>query len=893
MTRDTSNRGLLRRHLESGLGVSILVAVLVAVTVFVIALAPRAFLRLGTDELRFELSNQVPARIDLTGSGPTGLGRGTDASSILGPTDSTLAELPSRLPSPLSDGAGETRWLVRTGAVKATLAKQAFPLLSLKLAVDLRWADGIRIVDGEAPTPWTGSAGATSDDGVAAPIEIALARESAEAMDAEVGDLIDTGGVPYLLTGTYEVVDPDDRYWQHARDLLEPARIRDSGLPLKIQATAYLAPDSIDGLRDEFSEGELSAWIPIDPEAYDYADLTQLGTQVRVATSRPVMLPEGGQLAFRSAFSSVLDETEGKVAATSALIALSASGFLGVLVAAYALCIQAVIRRRRVPLALASARGAAPRQLRTLMTLEALLIAVPGSIAAIGIASVVIPESVGVAGWVAPIVIGLIPVALAAVLTRSRPVREGRDDLGSRWDGSTRWVVEVAVLALAAVAVFLLQRRGLVASSAAVGIDPLLSAMPVLLAVAAGLLVLRIYPVPLRAVHRAVRASRAPVASVGSARAVREPAVGLIGTLALVTGIAIAVFGTVMISTVDHGLRQSARDQVGADLQIEAHDLPDVLVDRLTDLPGVGAAVALRSATGIEFSDEFGPSEVSVLLADTAALHRVRPDIPALAGKVDGRLPILVSSDWANQIEGTELHVANSTATQQGVIAFNAVPGMTRHWILVDVSAADELGLAGEVPHRVLARVVDGVASADVVADVTRVVVAEQPEQFAETVAVDDADSLIGRLRAAPITSGLETSLVIVSLASLLLTMLIVALSSLTAATSRNRTVGVLRVLGMTPRQIRALVAWEFAPVAASAVIVGVGLGLGLPYLVTAELDLRGFFGGNSPPQPALEPIWIVGAIAVFTVAVVAAVAVATAAGRRLAPAGVLKMGDE
>jgi putative ABC transport system permease protein len=454
-------------------------------------------------------------------------------------------------------------------------------------------------------------------------------------------------------------------------------------------------------------------------------------------------------------------------------------------------------------------------------------------------------------------------------------------------------VVEVAVLALAAVAVFLLQRRGLVASSAAVGIDPLLSAMPLLLAVAAGLLVLRVYPAPLRAVHRAVRASRAPVASVGSARAIREPAVGLVGTLALVTGIAIAVFGTVMISTVDHGLRQSARDQVGADLQIAAHDLPDTLVDQLTDLPGIDAAVALRSATGIEFSDEFGPTEVSILLADTVALHRVRPDIPALAGKVDGRLPILVSSDWADRIEGTELHVANSTATKQGVIAFNAVPGMTRHWILVDVSAADELGLAGEVPHRVLAKVVDGVASADVVADVTRVVVAEQPEQFAETVAVEDADSLLAQLRASPITSGLEVSLVIVSLASLLLTMLIVGLSSLTAAASRNRAVGVLRVLGMTPRQIRSLVAWEFAPVAASAVIAGVALGLGLPYLVTGVLDLRGFFGGNSPLLPALEPLWIVGAIVVFTASVIAAVAIATAAGRRLAPAGVLKMGEE
>jgi putative ABC transport system permease protein len=102
----------------------------------------------------------------------------------------------------------------------------------------------------------------------------------------------------------------------------------------------------------------------------------------------------------------------------------------------------------------------------------------------------------------------------------------------------------------------------------------------------------------------------------------------------------------------------------------------------------------------------------------------------------------------------------------------------------------------------------------------------------------------------------------------------------------------VLRILGMSPSQIRSLVAWEFAPVALSAVLVGSALGLGLPYLVTAVLDLRAFVGGNAPPQPVLEPLWIVGAIAAFGLAVVAAVLVATAAGRRLAPAGVLKMGE-
>ena len=579
-------------------------------------------------------------------------------------------------------------------------------------------------------------------------------------------------------------------------------------------------------------------------------------------------------------------------AAISALIALSASGLLAVLFAAYALCIQAVIRRRRAVLSLASARGAAPRQVRVVMMAEALGIVIPGSVVGIALAAVVLPESVGLAGWLAPVVVALVPVALAGILTSTTALRDGRDDLGSRWGGTTRWVTEVAVVALAGAALLLLQRRGLVASSAAVGIDPLLSAVPVLLAVGAGLLVLRVYPAPLRAVHRAVQRRRAPAASVGSARAVREPAVGLIGTLALITGISIAVFTTVMISTVDRGLEQSARDQLGADIQITAHDLPASLVTALSDLPDIGTAVSLVSVSGVEFADESGFDEVSVVLADTQALHEVRPDIPALGGTVDGKLPILVSSDWAQRIDGAQLSLVNSPAHLVGVIDAGALPGMSRHWVLVDVGALDELGLAGQVPRRVLASLVPGADAAYAVESASALVIANQPEGFTETVRVDDAPTLLAKIRAAPVTAGLETALLVVSGLTLLLTMLIVVLAALTAAARRNRVVGVLRILGMSPRDIRSLIAWEFAPVAISAVVIGSALGIGLPFLVTAVLDLRGFVGGNSPPQPVLDPLWIVGAIAAFVAAVVCAVLVATAAGRRFAPAGVLKMGE-
>ena len=96
----------------------------------------------------------------------------------------------------------------------------------------------------------------------------------------------------------------------------------------------------------------------------------------------------------------------------------------------------------------------------------------------------------------------------------------------------------------------------------------------------------------------------------------------------------------------------------------------------------------------------------------------------------------------------------------------------------------------------------------------------------------------------------------------------------------------------MTPTQVRGLVVWEFAPVAVVSLLVGTAVGLALPFIVTAVLDLRAFFGGTALPQPVLEPVWIVGAVAAYALAIVTAVLIASALGRRFAPASTLKMGE-
>jgi putative ABC transport system permease protein len=889
----TTTARLLGDHLRAGFGASVLVAVLVMITVFVAALVPRAFAAIATDELHYQLGAAPEEQLNLRGDGRIGL-PGLDLSQataldLLGPTDKSISLVPSTLPRPLRDGVGTPSWLIRSVGAAGTNPDNPYVDLSLRLAIDLQWLERITFVSGEAPqaTPYRDP----DDETPPGPIEIALSARTAEAMGAEAGSILETGIGHALVTGVYEPADADAAYWRHAFDLGAPLEIRQSGQRPKIQASAYVHPDTLVALQEPFVSGILSAWAPVDPTAYSYADLDVLRTQAGNLTVTARSLPDFGQVSFGTAMPELLDRTRETVTATSALIALAASGLVGVLIATYALSIQALVRRRRSALSLLSARGASPRQLRVLMVVEAALIALPGSALAIAGATLLVPQRIGLDGWLAPVGLAIIPVVLAAILVAPGSLRESRQDVAVRSSSPLRWVLEASVAGAAVLALVLLQRRGLVASSDIAGIDPLLSATPLLIAATVGLLALRLYPLPLRLVRAMARTRTAPVWEVGSARAVREPAIGAIASLALVIGVTIVVFTTVMISTVGATMETAARERLGADAEVTAHDLPEQLVTEIQRLPGVDGAVALTSRGGLTLTDQVGGINLTVVLADPTALAAVRPDLPPLTGGPAGTLPILVSAELADRIQGSEVTLEDRRATVVGVIGDAALPGPTGLWLITEQDATTALGLDGQVPSRVLVALADDRDAATIDA-ITDLVIAAQPDQFVSGVRVADVQSELQRGREAPITFGLEASLVIVAGASLILTMLVVALASAASTLARNRVVGVLRILGMTPRQVRSLVAWEFGPVAVASIVVGSAVGLGLPFLVTAVLDLRAFFGGTSLPQPVLDPLWIAIAVGSYTLAIAAAVLVASALGRRFAPASTLKMGE-
>lgn len=892
-------RALLARYLRPGAIGSVLVGILVGAAVFATAAAPRALAALGTDELRFQLRAASPLLVDVSAQGSVGFSSApsSDAEAVVAAMDRTMATLPNRLEDPLLAVTGDPQWVAHTLVGDGRGAGADAMRLRLDLALDSRMLERIRIVEGVAPGAWSrdpepppDAVPPTEPAEAVTPIEVVVSTRVAETGGLSVGDLIEFEVAPVLVVGLFEAVDPDDPYWVHQSNLLEGFVQSTPGVPPTLRASFYVATGSLLSLQGEFIDGVFEAWIPVDASAIELPDAARIATQVRQLSATYASMPDGGSLRFRSALPDALDRVSQRVTAVASLLALSLSGLVGVLLAVVALGIRSLVARRAPALGLVAARGAGGSLVRGLMALEAALVALPAAVLGFAAAVLLLPGDGGAAGWLVPAALALAPVVLGAALATPAGLRSPRRDLRVRTASRVRRFAELGIVALAVVAVVLLARRGLVPAVRVAGVDPLLSATPLLLALAACVVALRLYPAPLLAVQRLLRRRGSAVAVLGSARAVRDPALGFAAALALVTGVAIVVFSTVFVSTVRHGLEQGARDVVGADLQIRAAVLDEAALDAVLAVPGVTDAVVLSRATGVRLLDSGAESDAIVVLADTATLHRLRPDIPDLSTS-GGPARILVSDDWGDRITTSSPRLGDAVVEIAGTIPATGLPGMSMRWVLVDDSAAAGLGIRDADQERMLAGLDGSRDAADAAPDVDAAVTATQPATLRGLVVVLDTATALRAART-PAIAGVESALVLAAVASLLLTVLTVVLASIAAAAARNRLLGVVRILGMSTRGLRGLLAWELGPLAITAVVVGTGLGFGGAAIVAAVLDLRPFVGGFEQPAPVVDPLAVGAALAGFVVTVVVAGVVAVAVGRRVAPAGAVKMGD-
>jgi len=559
---------LLARTVAPQASVTLLVALLTLVAALIAAGVPRALDTLDEADLSHSLDSISQPQRDVGGGiVPFLVGPAPDKEvaklpdPAFGRVQSALAAARATVPTALRSALGAPQIVASTHAQPASLAPApATPAAwndAVALIADPAYASRIALVSGALPQAWTvpDTTIATGfgdepapDPASAAPIDMVVTTGTATTMGLHVGDVLSTAfsqtEVRVRISGIVHALDPSADFWQNTPGVLTPGRVYDGNASpdLTYTATGFVAPGTVLPLSG-FAVLNGAFWFPVDGAQVTAAHARAVVDAVHglQATQIPIADTIAGdqtgtvRVPVQTGLADAVEQSLGRVSALLAILAVLVSGPLGVVVAVFALAVRAVLERRGAVLSLAAARGASPLQLRSVAAVEGLLAGVPAAVVGALVAAIVLPGP-DAAAWVVPTLIGLVPAALFASFGTGRGFRTRRRDLSARARGSARWIVEACVLGGAAVTTWLLLRRGPIADS---GFDALLALTPLLLALAVAVVVLRLLPIALRAALAVGRRGRGPVAFLGAARAMRDPALGVAAALAVVVGVSV------------------------------------------------------------------------------------------------------------------------------------------------------------------------------------------------------------------------------------------------------------------------------------------------------------------------------------------------------------------
>ena len=489
--------------------------------------------------------------------------------------------------------------------------------ISTDTALDVRVAmltpdfeSGITVVEGTLPT--------TEAPAPNEPLPLVLSSAAASASGLSVGQEfilpapnlgIDVA-VPVKIAAIVDAVDVDSPLWNDLPGLwTAPTReYRGAGL---VTVIPLATPAVVEQLSSIYSDPFTGTFrIRLDPTVFTGDLIAQVSEEERVIRAN------GGDftgsipypIVVSKSFSDALEGFAEQARAAGAQLSLIIAGMLGVAASVLVLTSRLLVLRRRPELILERARGSS--------TLATVVRTLPQSIlttvVAVALVFVVAPGPLVFPGILAVVVAtGLLAEPLNTwVLTRS--TRTARRAPANRQDRAVivarsrarRIAIEVTVVALAAAALVSFVARGLLQQQT-IGIDPLLSLAPILVAAAITIVVVRIYPLPVKLAAALAVRSPGIHGLIGSVRARR--AIAVLPLLALTIATGLAATNALLDDTITSGQETASWQQVGADLRITA-PLDEEQRRALEGAPGVASVSSLATLpnTRIELGTNIG-----------------------------------------------------------------------------------------------------------------------------------------------------------------------------------------------------------------------------------------------------------------------------------------------
>ncbi|MFC9294960.1 hypothetical protein ACFTWH_23545 [Streptomyces sp. NPDC057011] len=745
-----------------------------------------------------------------------------------------------------------------------------------------------------------------------APIQVALSRKASEKLKAPLGTVLETrasisGTARAEVVGIYDA-DPEDVFWTDLPCLTTACQTVTATAPPRpyLDTAALIDADSVARL-DSWGESTEYFWrLPVDTGvlradqlpgvAHDIASFVAgpTASELGIAVNRP-------DLRITSRLPELFELAQGRQRGAAPLAAIGPAGVAGV--AAVVFCLAAALMgdRREGELRLLLARGGSRRSIVGRLLREGAVTVLPAAVAAAWLALALLPSprltaSLTAASAVTLLALLAFPVRAFVLLSPPRGSRPRR-----------RLVAELFVLAATGAAVFELRRRGV---SAAAGLDPLLVAAPLLLALSGALLLARLQPAVVGALARAAGRRPGVIGFLGLTRAARGASVrvrpSVLPLVALLLAVTTGGFGAAVLGSVDADRLQVARSSVGGDAQITAprdQAVPAELVREAGALPGVRTSVtAWTEDDAFIFGIDRGSRQVTVVVVDPPAyaelartVGRGRFDPAVLAGggsSLDDPVPALFSGDLGAEpgerpfrlrVRGEDLQV-RAAAVVDGTPALPDRGGAT---LVLPARQMISLTSKAALPNRWLAT---GKVDADRLKELVR---AALPAGVADKYQVRTSATAVADLSTDPLQHSAERLFWASVAGAAGFALLAVLLTLVRAAPERAALLARLRTMGLRPRQGLALILAEALPQTVVAAVGGALSAAAAVALLGPAVDLSSLVGARVPAgvDLAARPV-LTQALSLAALVVAVVLAEAAVAGRRQITTE-LRAGDE
>jgi putative ABC transport system permease protein len=698
-----------------------------------------------------------------------------------------------------------------------------------------------------------------------------------------------SGPITLEVTGIVAPRYPSATFWTSDATVVRPELEFLSPTVYYWAAGVIVGPSEVAAVQQDFeSEGLAAQWLlplsvgsPRGNQVQPLDDaLTRLGTQTPALTGdvaplaadftiTPNLLPAlGGFLATEQAVDTLLWLLYVSLAVLCLVVFL--------------LTARMIALRRSGELAIRRARGASLRQIALTTAVGAALACVPTAVVGAILAVLIVPGPAPPGGWRGPAGVLVVAVCAPPAFTawqQRLPRRQSQRRSARLVAGWGRLVAEVTAIAASVAGLVVFRQQGI---QPVTGVNLYTSAAPVLIAIPAVIVVLRVYPLALRAaLLGAARRSGAP-AFLGLARAARTRLTPALPAFALVLALSVAAFAGMVRSAVSSGDARASWQAAGADATISASVLhtPGATIDPAAlraaeTVPGVTHAAPLWLST---WTTGFGqqvtgivvdPAAYAALVATTETFPQVSAGLLKTA-PTGSPQPVLASPQAAAELAGGVTLTADGAVDpipvrMAGILSGTPALPAGGAFVIIPLSAVHS-NATPPVPVGFNELLLSG-------GDIDKTRLTTVVRDMMPGGGVTFRSDILNSLTTAPLQHGtfLLFALAIVVAAGLGVAVMLIELAL--GAAEREATLARLTVMGLGEGQRARVVALELLPAVLAAAIAGWACAVTLPRIVAPAIDLSVFTG--SPATVGLSPSaasvgWPLVALAVVALAALA-----------------------